>query len=305
MSSSSKVSFQKTNDSCLYPGNMVKIKQMRHLVEVKHVSKICRNFDNIRKISKTEYVVLDTGEIHEYSLSSDRSQNVSSFKRTTRRIRDLINNNFIGSQNELFITLTYKDNVTDPKQFYGDFKRFWQRFKYRYGNDVDYLNIVEPQERGAWHGHVLIRFNDRDSVYIPNSEIAALWGCGFTKTKRLEQVDNIGAYLSAYLADIELTDDNFLDVVCKGSEIVEKDVEGQKKRFVKGGRVHLYPSGMNIVRSSKGIKYPDELEMSYGETKKITGNSTPDYSTTVTVLDDANRVLNTITYEHYNLKRKK
>lgn len=40
--------------------------------------------------------------------------------------------------------------------------------------------------------------------YIPNDEMAEIWGQGFTKTRRLDNVDNVGAYLTAYLGDMEI-----------------------------------------------------------------------------------------------------
>lgn len=305
MKTLSTVSFQKTSAQAIKPTQLVTLKRMKHIAEIKFVENSSDNLSNIKKLSKTNFINLETGELGEYQLSENRSQNVSSFKKTTRRIRDLINNNFTGGKNEIMVTLTYRDNVTDPKQFYEDFKKFWQKFKRRIGSNLDYLNIVEPQERGAWHGHVLIRRNDGKTLYIHNNEVSKMWGQPITKTKRLEQVDNIGAYLTAYLSDIELTDDNltnYLDKPIKVKELVTED--GKQKKYVKGGRIHLYPSGMNIVRHSKGIQYPDEIKMTYEKAKKIIGSRTPDYSSTVTISDDTKQ-LNSITYEHYNLKRTK
>ena len=58
--------------------------------------------------------------------------------------------------------------------------------------------------KGAWHIHLLLKAMNVKHLYIPNDEIIAkLWGHGHTKTKRLNDVDNIGAYLSAYLTNLE------------------------------------------------------------------------------------------------------
>lgn len=86
-------------------------------------------------------------------------------------------------------------------------------------------------------------------------------------------------------------------------ECKEIEVEGVKKKFLKGARCYLYPSGMNIYRKSKGIKFPEENEMSYREVKKIVGSATPNYSRTLTISDDSEKVLNVITYQNYNMKR--
>lgn len=287
----------------------VKVKRMNHVIEVKAVQKEPGSLQNIRKLSKTEYLILDTGEVKNYVLKENRGQNIPGLKHTFGNIRDLINNNFTGAGNELHLTLTYKDNMTDTGQLMKDYEKFWKRYKRRHGKDIDYLSIIEPQGRGAWHCHVLIRHNSTDKIYIPAKEIAELWGHGFIKVKALEGVDNIGAYLSAYLGDVELTPENMKEVKEYGMqeiEVKEVDVEGQSKAFIKGGRCYLYPPGMNLYRHSKGILHPEIEEMKYKEAKKIVGNATPNYSRTVQIIDDAKGyIVNTVTYEQYNMARKK
>ena len=184
-----------------------------------------------------------------------------------------------------------------------DFKRFMTRFKRKYEDkgSFDYINVVEPQGRGAWHCHLLLRFNDLDSIFILNSELAELWGQGFVTIKSLKDVDNIGAYLSAYLADLELTDDTFRVAVKEDLKIVEREVEGETKRFIKGGRLHMYPPGMNLYRKSRGVKFPERETMTYKEAKKIVGSAKPHYSNQYEIeIDDFS---NTVAFEQYNSKR--
>ncbi|MDP2924046.1 MAG: hypothetical protein Q8O30_10070 [Candidatus Omnitrophota bacterium] len=284
----------------------VKVKVMNNIIEVVSIQRVCRGLENVLRLSKIHYMILDTGEVLEYNLSENRADNIAGLKDTFRKVRDLINTNFKGGENELHLTLTYRENMKDIKQLYNDFKDFWKRYKYKYGDDIDYLSVIEPQGRGAWHCHVLIRHNDGMKVFIPSNDLEKLWGHGFIKIKSLKGVDNIGAYLSAYLCDVELTNENFKDVVGTHIEIKEVDVQGTKKRFIKGGRLHMYPSGMNLYRSSKGIVFPEVKEVEYKEVKKIVGSAKPDYTRTITIIDDEddNKILNQITYEHYNMKRK-
>jgi len=282
---------------------LVKIKRMRNVIEIVHLDKRSTGFNSIKKLSKTEYMNLATGEIMTYNLSKTKAENIASLKKTFRRARDLINNNFEGKKNELHVTLTYRENMTDTKQLYKDFEAFWKRFKRKYGSDIDYLSIVEPQERGAWHCHVLIRFNGEETVFIPNDEIATVWKQGFTKTKTTAGIDNMGAYITAYLTDIELPDHISVEDASLALDVKTVEIEGKSKSFVKGARMQMYPSNMNIVRSSKGIKPPSVEEMSYKNAKKIVGDATPNYSMTTTVCD-GDKTLNQITYEQYNLKRR-
>lgn len=281
------------------PWAKVTVTDMGHIVEVQHMEK--RNTEcHIRKIDSNHYVNLKTGELLEFAKSDNRSQNENSLRQTFKKLRYLINNNFNGSQNELHVTLTYKENMTDLDRLYKDFKRFMMRLKrsFKDVSTIDYLNVIEPQQRGAWHVHMLIRFNDVDSVWVPNKELADMWEQGFVTIKSLKDVDNIGAYLSAYLTDIEVPEGH---EVKNEKDVVVKKVEGKDKRFIKGGRLWMYPPGMNLFRKSKGIVYPEREEMTYNDIKKVVGSAKPHYHKQYLVEQD--NFKNTITYEQYNLKR--
>lgn len=291
---------------------IVKLTDMGNIKEIMCFEKRFKNSIQIKKISKDEYVVLATGEVQQFKKTSDRSQGKESLRRTFKHIRELINTNFIGLRNELCFTITYKENVTDPKILYKDFDKFMKKLKYKY-KSVDYINVVEPQARGAWHCHILLRFNDFKKIYIPNKEIASMWGHGFVKVKAMKKdIDNLGAYLSAYLGDIEVNDENLQECLNIGAikcgqvlNVKEVDVNGVKKKFIKGGRLHFYPTGMNIYRCSRGIKKPAVVHMSYDKAKKIVGAATPTYSSCTIIQDDNGNAVNSIIHEQYNLKRLK
>jgi hypothetical protein len=293
-SSSDKVSISETA--------IVKVTKMNHIIEVQHMEKVNRKA-NIKKLDNDTYLDIATGEIKEFSHSENRQQSQNSLRQTFKKLRYLINNNFTGQGNELHVILTYKENMTDTKQLYGDFEKFLKRLRYQYKKEttIDYLTVVEPQGRGAWHCHVLMRFNELDKVFIKNKDLRALWGLGFVTVKSLKEVDNIGAYLSAYLADVELTEENVLQAVSNQSEVTLKVVEGEEKRFIKGGRLHMYPPGMNLYRKSKGIIEPERVEMPFREIKKVVGAVTPNYQKSITIQDG--EFENTIQYVQYNTKR--
>lgn len=288
----------------IHDNSFVRVTEMNHLVEVQWMQKINR-MARIVKIDKYRYMILSTGEVKEFEISTNRSDNYNSLRQTFKRLRYLINNNFTGARNELFLTLTYAENMTDSRRLYDDFRKFFMRFRneHKEKGSVDYLSVVEPQGRGAWHIHCLLRFNELDEVYIPNTDIARLWGYGFVKVKSLNRVDNVGAYLTAYLADLELDDESLNVALREQREILIKEVDGQNKAFIKGGRLHMYPSGMNLYRKSRGIKMPARNEMVYCEVKKIVGPSEPHYQRKVVINDDKTGFKNTIVYEQYNTKR--
>ena len=290
------------NEVTIGRSSQVTVTDMGHLIEVQHMK--MRNFHcSVRKIDADRYMIIETGEILEYAKSENRSESENSLRKTFKNLRYLINSNFKGLPNELFVTLTFAKDSYDPEMVYKDFNKFIKRLKYRYKGEttIDYINVVEPHASGQFHTHTLIRFNDLEKIYIPNKEMAEMWSHGFVTVKSLKDVDNIGAYVSAYLADIEVTQENAISVMSDGGEVSVKEVDGQKKMFAKGGRLKYYPPGMNIFRKSKGIKYPVREEMSYEKAQKKVGSAKPHFKKSYTVERDNFR--NTITIEQYNLKR--
>ena len=284
------------------PDSIVTVTEMNHLTEIQYMEKM-NNRANIKKLNSDEYVDLKTGEIKEFEKTENRSQSFNSLRQTFKKLRYLINNNFTGKRNELFLTLTYAENMTDPKKLYDDIRKFVMRLKYHFEDEstIDYINVVEPQGRGAWHCHVLLRFNDLEKIFIANKKMAEIWGHGFVTIKSMQNVDNIGAYLSAYLADLELTNENVHLAMQNDLKVIVKEIDGQKKHFIKGGRLHMYPTGMNLYRKSAGIKFPERKKMKYSEAIKKVGSVQPHFTKDIQISTDDFE--NTIAYEQYNSKR--
>ena len=216
----------------------------------------------IKVIEGKRYVNLDTGEIHDMDTSNNsRLDNLKSTKQTMKKLRRLIAHNFTGGKNQLWITLTYRDHITETAIVYMDFKAFIRRIRNQFGN-VDYITVIEPQASGRWHLHVLLK-NDSE-LTIPNNDLAKMWGKGFTKTKRLKRADKVGNYLIAYLSNLQIGDEG-----------------SPNKAIIKGARLYMYPKGIRIYRTSRGIEKPLEITTTKGElmeTYKI--NSPPTFSRT-------------------------
>lgn len=197
----------------------------------------------IKVLPNKRYVVLETGEILDMNTTAKtRNDNLKAVKNTMRRLRRLIAHNFKGKKNELWVTLTYRELITDTKIVYRDFKIFIKRLRKRYPN-LEYINVIEPQASGSWHCHLLLKDISSKNLFIPNSELANAWKKGFTKTKRLKSSDKVGNYVVAYLSNLKLGADN----------------TNQDKKYIKGARLYLYPKGVRIYRCSKGIKKPVEM----------------------------------------------
>ena len=273
----------------------IKVSEQGNVIEVTRYLGGVNSEPHIKKLSADEYLRLSDGEVCEFQHIENRADLKITLYRTFRKIRAYINTNFIGSDSELFVTLTYAENMMDASRLYSDFKSFWKRFKRRWG-EPDYFVVVEPQNRGAWHMHVLVKFKGK-APWIPNDELAEVWGNGFVNVRKLNDVDNIGAYLSAYLADVEIPIDS------EREGIVKEFADGTKKKFVKGGRLHLYPPGMNIYRFSRGIKKPDEYWATQEMKEALVSGMNLTYANRIEIMTDEgfNQI---IEKEFYNKKRK-
>ena len=289
--------------------SLVQVKQMNNIYEFCY----CEHRNNkafIRLLDKDNYVVLATGEVKKCEHIENRSENKNQVAQSLKRLRDYINTNVVEPSHCKWITLTYKENMQDTKRLYLDFKNFIKRFKYNYGN-FEYIVAREPQARGSWHCHLIVIF-DKKAPYINNKVVEDLWKQGFTKTQKLNDIDNVGAYLTAYLGDLELNDTNILELTEKGLDVSKMaiktiDLESTKKndkKFIKGGRLYLYPPKFNIYSISKGIKKPQLSYLSYHVAKEKAGLLAPTYSKTISLIDQENDFSNKIIYEYYNTKRK-
>src|SRR5699024_8228180 len=87
--------------------------------------------------------------------------------------------------------------------------------------------------------------------YIDHKTLEKVWKQGCVWVKKLKQTDNIAAYGTAYLTDIDVNNND--------------DKEKKKsKKIEKRTRLKLYPTNMNFYRVSRGIK---DLQEFSGMTK--------------------------------------
>ena len=234
----------------------------------------------IKKISKKEYIVVSTGEVKNYKEKLEIAEKtIKNLKETFNRLRQLIRTNFTeNAKNQVFITLTYAKNMTDEKQLYKDFDAFYKRLKRKLKeHKLEYIAVAEPQGRGAWHFHIMLKSINQDNLYIDNKELEKIWGNGYTDTQRLKS-DDVGSYYVAYFTDL-----------------LEEDEKGNKKR-VKGSRLKMYPKGFKFYRCSRGIEKPKEIYLPYGELEKQGYKNT--YTTAFEIYNaEEDRIINFIQKE--------
>ena len=218
---------------------------------------------HIKKLTQTEYLkgaynkageFITDGVVYTIKKKEAHMRNRRSLRQIFRTLRQLITHNYQGGNSELFVTLTYADQHNDPNKIYCDLDKFWKRLKYQVNNDLKYIAIVEPHASGNFHVHLLLADTNGQDLYIPNEKMESIWGHGFTKTERLYDINNFGAYFVAYFTNMELNEDEIK--VYAG----EDDVEFRNgKAYIKGKRLDYYPENMRIYRHSKNCAKPEKI----------------------------------------------
>lgn len=125
-----------------------------------------------------------------------------SLMRARRDLRRIVNAN-VGQWGDdvtsKFVTLTFRDNVKDLDMANYEFKKFVKRLNYKvYGkkcSKLKYSAVPEFQKRGAVHYHVIFY----NLPYTKANIIEEVWGNGFIKINKIDDIDNVGAYICKYL----------------------------------------------------------------------------------------------------------
>ncbi len=135
------------------------------------------------------------------------SNKEKSLCRAKNKVFDLVRCNH-NQYNEYtkFVTLTFKDNITDFDLANKEFNNFVSRLNYYvFGSKkrkLVYLGIREPQERGAIHYHIVF-FN---LPYLPKNILDNLWrqgdrACSIEKAREnnLDEVEDVAKYVTKYM----------------------------------------------------------------------------------------------------------
>lgn len=286
----------------------MRVKETGNVLEIMYSTCVSQG-PPVLKLSRDEYVDLRTGEVREYVHTVTRADNKKSVARSLSKLRDLLNCNIVDVTQCRWLTLTYKENMTDRARLMDDFEEFVRRLRKRIGH-FEYIVAAEPQGRGAWHLHVVLIF-DNKAPFIPNEDVSADWRQGFVTIKKLDDVDNVGAYLTAYLGDMDLTEGMNAHLISidevKHSEVKAIDFEehGVKKTkfYVKGARLKFYPPGFHLFRASKGIKRPTVEIMEEFRAKQKVRGATLTFEKTLSLSDEDKDFKSILNYRYYNSKR--
>ena len=210
---------------------------------------------------------MSTGEIKNFT--GEKAKRKDALRSCFEELRALIRANFEEeAENQVLLTLTYKANMQNAKQLYEDWHAFYLKLKRAYkkrGHKLEYIAVAEPQERGAWHLHVMLK-SDKPTLFIDPREWSQTWrgiirGGGNVHAERMKS-DDMGTYYVSYFTDLTT------EAVEAGK--IKADSNARKK----GGRLRFYPKGMRFFRCSRGITRPEKGTEYYGDIKKEYGEPT-------------------------------
>lgn len=287
------------------PGRPLKVQIAGNVIDIKQTARPPRKI-NVQWIDADTYIDLATGEILKAAHSETRGDAMSKaeLRRTFARMRGLINTNFMGDENEKLVTLTYHENMTDPQRLYYDLQHFTEKMKRKLG-EIKYITAVEPQGRGAWHAHMLVKQLTSNSTYLTEEMVQEIWPHGWiVDVEPMTSVTNVGAYLSAYLSNTpdDSTDNQQSSIPGSSRQV--------PKRVIKGGRLHMYPRGMHIYRASRNLEQPLQMTMRplSSEYQSLIAGAQKTYEQRLDLYgqdrDDPsqNYLINSISHRQYNRK---
>lgn len=217
----------------------------------------------IIKLPGKQYCIKKTGEVlPESTRAKTRSQNLRYVRQSMQHGRDMVNTNIRNLDKCIWVTFTYAENMTDEKKLYYDFMNFNKAYRKKVGH-YKYIVAVEPQGRGAWHMHCFMIFNEKP--WIDYNEIIKTWGKGRVEVQRMYgDVDNLGAYVSAYLCNLPLQE----KAQSEGGHNLNIVTDRDGHMYQKAQRISMYPAGMQIFRFSRGLVKPTEEFISLDEAEK-------------------------------------
>lgn len=178
---------------------------------------VCGNYIQLYEFENTKYIKSDNKtdlNLKKINISFDNSNNFSNKEELKHVEARNINRSKLECQRlaksnadewKTFITLTYKENLTDIDIAKKDFRYFIDKVQRVYKN-LKYICIPEFQKRGAVHFHMLTNIDINNNILIysqdNNSKFKHIkfWHKGFTKVDNLSNdIKKIVGYVSKYM----------------------------------------------------------------------------------------------------------
>jgi len=242
----------------------------------------------LKRISKNLYLDNRTQEIKEYAQNEVKSE--KAIKRSMRTFEKTLCNNFSGSSNERFITLTTAIPITDIKVMKNLIKSFLKTLKRHYGNDIKYAYTFEMQQtRCSWHVHMMLKCKNK----IDNSIIQKYWHNGQTRT----------TIITSKYTYFEIDEEKAMaqpdSIIAKQSEYgINAVISYMSKHYTK----ETLPTGIRAYTVSRNLEKPLKIKMTYGDFKEECTNkgfNKQNEYTTLIISEDTGNILNRVKKEDW------
>jgi len=135
------------------------------------------------------------------SLRVSQVRTEMSLKRARQNLYRLVNSNLSNKFKPLFITFTFKENITNVEIANKKFTDFVRRLNFHYGKKFRYLSVIEFQKRGAVHYHCVFFNLSVSWEELERSEhaVAGIWGLGFVDIEPIRNAKAVAPYVCKYL----------------------------------------------------------------------------------------------------------
>jgi len=156
---------------------------------------------NFRRYSGYRSKINTNTEKRKSDIVDPETSKISNLRRR-RNLRRIVNSNMSICKRPKFITLTFDRDVSVQEASHC-FDVFMKRLRRRY-KKLRYIWVKERTKHGRIHYHCIF-FTD---YFIPQKQLTALWGQGFTFIKLINNFQNVGAYMSKYITKDIRTEKN-------------------------------------------------------------------------------------------------
>lgn len=175
--------------------------------------------------------------------------NQNSAKRAIRKFKNLVLTNAPHNRFRRHIILNYSGFMSNWNRVDKDFNRFIRQLQQETNQHFSYLYIVEPDDLGRWHIH-LILIADDSKISLSKATVAKCWQHGPLDMQSIYDLYGLVQYFNISFRQVE-----------EGEEMTK----AQKK----GSRVHFYPPNARIYRRSRDIVDPTIQKMTYGKALEL------------------------------------
>ena len=148
--------------------------------KITHITNRNNNLSNYSKNSRDTYYDPVSRKYKQYKRNPKKTD--KNLRRALNHtLRPLLENNFWGGDNEVFITLTYAEPMQEFSKVSTDYSRFWRSLCNYYKHlNLACVYIKEMQEeRQSWHIHSIIKEIDGKRIYYlchyPYFNICGKW----------------------------------------------------------------------------------------------------------------------------------